>query len=816
MLTSDLFVRRVGLLTGCYLVAASIGASSPPSRIGESLESGRTFQLSGNTHPLIRSLPDKGSTNEQTALPRLTIEFQRSAKQQASLTKLLAGQQNPSSPQYHKWITPEEFGEQFGMSSQDLEKVRHWLQNVGFTNIQVARSKNAISMSGTVGKAEYAFETPIHNFDRNGVLHYANTADPMLPAALQGMVSYVRGLSDLRPKPRSMPRPRFTSNISGDIYIAPGDFTTIYDLQPLYNNGINGAGQKIAIAGQTDIQTFDIEAFQTAAGLTVKGPTVVLDGTDPGLQSSDLSEAELDIEWAGAVAPGATIIYVNSSDAFTSAIYAIQNQLANVLSLTYGQCEAQTGQAEIQSLDLDFQQASAQGMTVVAAAGDSGAADCDYSSDPSKLDTVATNGLAVDFPASDPNVTGVGGTQFNEGTGTYWASTNNSDGESALSYIPEIAWNDDCTPGATSASDCTATSTYGLSASGGGVSTAFNTKPAWQVGPGVPADGARDVPDLSLDASPNHDGYLVCETPPTNGVPATTSSCVNGTFRNASTYLNVVGGTSIASPMFAGIVALIDQMTGAAQGNVNPRLYALASLSSDDFHDITAGNNFVPCTVGTPDCGSNGILGYNAAAGYDQVTGLGSIDATNLVESFAPSFTLSINPTTLTVADSSSGTATVAVAAFGGFTGTVSFTCSVPSTLTGITCQIPGSVTGSGSTTLTISNSTSSSSVGPKWRWIVPIETGGWLLPLSALGLLLTSALAAMRRPWRVKMAGAALLSAMVMTGCGGGSSSSGSSSSVTTTPPSVTGTVTVTAVSSATSLASSITKTITLSVTEP
>jgi subtilase family serine protease len=809
MVNRNYLVRWLfAIAAGCLIGPSAFAA--PPSRITENLGSGRTFQLEGNTHPLVATLPDKGSAPPDTPLPRITIDFNMSAAQQAALSKLLADQQNPSSPRYHQWLTPEQFGEQFGMSASDLSKVTNWARSLGFTNIQVARSKNSVSMAGTAALAEYAFQTAIHNFDRNGTIHFANIADPMLPAGLRGVVSSVRGLSNLRPKPRVKVKPHLSEGSSGN-FIAPGDFATIYDLQPLYNSGIDGTGQKIAIVGQTDIQTFDIEAFQSAAGLTVKAPTIVLAGTDPGLVKDDLSEAELDVEWAAAVAPGATIVYVNSQDAFTSLTYAIQNKVANVLSVTYGNCESQFGTSSIKTYEGYFQQANSQGMTLVAASGDSGAADCDGSTDPNKLDTSATQGLAVDYPASSVYVTGAGGTTFNEGGGNYWALSNSADGSSALSYIPEMAWNDDCSPGATSAADCSATATYGLSASGGGVST-VNPKPSWQAATGVPADGARDVPDISLAASPNHDGYVVCETPPTHGVPATTSSCVNG-FASSTQTLNIVGGTSVSAPAFAGMIALINQMTSGAQGNVNPRLYVLASAAPDVFHDITLGNNIVPCTAGSTDC-SNGILGYNTAAGYDLVTGLGSVDGNNLVQSFAPSYTLSVSPSTLTIPNASSGSSTVTVTPVGGFSGTVSFTCSVPSTLSNTTCSIPGTVTQTGSATVTISNATAASASFWK-RDFPPGNNSAFLFGMLALGI--TSAILATRKHPRAPLGALALFSLALMTGCGGGNSSSSSSSSVSGSQgASVTGTVTITATSSATSLANSITKTITISVTEP
>jgi subtilase family serine protease len=297
---------------------------------------------------------------------------------------------------------------------------------------------------------------------------------------------------------------------------------------------------------------------------------------------------------------------VNSQDAFTSATYAIDQNVGEVLSISYGACEAETPSTQIEAMNSVFQQANAQGITVVAASGDQGAADCDEPVGASGLPpSSASRGLAVDFPGSSPYVTGAGGTEFNENGQTYWSASNNSNAGSALSYIPEIAWND------------TAADGY-LSASGGGASALF-AKPSWQKGTGVPADGFRDVPDIALSASPDHDPYLICSA----------GWCTNG-FRDSQTYLDTIGGTSAAVPTFAGIVALINQKTHSSQGNINPALYALASATPGAFHDITAGSNVVPCVVGTPDC-ADGSMGYTAGPGYDQVTGLGSVDTYNLV-----------------------------------------------------------------------------------------------------------------------------------------------------------------------------------------
>jgi hypothetical protein len=586
------------------LASALCLAAGPPSRIHAELQSRRTFRLTGNVHPSIASAVDGGEVPDSLPLPRISIHFKMTAAQKADLDGLLAAQQNPSSPQYHKWLTPEQYADRFGLSTADLDYITAWLERMGFTDIQAARGRSFVTMSGTAAQVRYAFQTAIRHYRVNGNLHYANAAEPALPIELEGMVAGIRGLSDFRPQPRARPKPRFTSSLSSNHYLAPGDFATIYGLQPLYNSGIDGTGQSIAIAGQTDIQLSDIEAFQTASGLPVKDPQVVLTGADPGTSSGDLAEADLDIEWAGAVARGATIVYVNSPDAFTSASFAIDTDVAPVLSLTYGSCETQISSGQIDSMNSLFAQGNAEGITILVASGDTGAADCE-----ALTARIAVNGLAVDFPASSPYVTAVGGTEFNEGTGNYWSSTNGANSRSALSYIPETVWNDTAQDGT-------------LSASGGGASVRF-AKPSWQTGPGVPNDGARDVPDIALNASVDHDGYLTCSS----------GWCVDG-YRDSGGYLDVVGGTSAGAPTFAGVVALINQQTRSRQGNLNPALYTLAVTSTSVFHDITGGNNMVPCRTGTPNC-TTGLIGYSAGQGYDQATGLGSVNAYNLVNQLA-------------------------------------------------------------------------------------------------------------------------------------------------------------------------------------
>lgn len=625
------------LLFGRFLSAVILSSGMVPAmhgavqnRIAGGVGSA-TVVLPQSVPPRASRATDLGEASGNTALPSMTLRFSMTAAQQAALTQLLEDQQNPASPQYHQWLTPEQFAARFGLSSGDVAKVSQWLTSQGFKITATARSSTFIQFSGTVAQAEAAFKTSIHrlsipveaNVGGQSEEHIANVTEASLPSGIAGVVAAISGLDDFKLKPRVRARmvqasanPKFTSSISGDNFLAPSDFATIYDTQPLLSSSIDGAGLTIAIAGQTDIALSDVTAFRAAAGLSTNLPTVKLYGSDPGTSSTDLPEADLDVEWSGAVAPSASILYVNSSDVVTSLTDIIDNKLAPIASISYGECESQTGAPQLISLNQLFMQANAQGMTVVGPGGDSGATDCDYQV------SIATQGLAVDFPASSPYVTGAGGSQFNEGTGTYWNTTNNADGGSAISYIPEAVWNE------TAEDD-------ELGAGGGGASSFF-TKPSWQTGTGVPDDFARDVPDIALNASADHDGYLFCSA----------GSCVNG-FRTSAAAtadcptgncLDVVGGTSAGTPSFAGILALIEQKIGSTTGvgNANPVIYALANSTyyGEDFHDITAGNNASPCEAGSIDCPSGGNIGYNAGVGYDQASGWGSVDAFNLANTW--------------------------------------------------------------------------------------------------------------------------------------------------------------------------------------
>ena len=661
---------RIVLRGFCAAVLLSLSASvygSVSNRVTGAVSSGERATLGHHVSPKALKAADLGEADSSLVLSNMTLRFSLTDSQQAALTELLLEQQQVNSANYHKWLTPEQYAAQFGLSSDDLAKVTAWLTGQGFKVTETARSGTFIRFSGTAAQVKQAFGTTIHRLSVDGESHYANLTDPTVPAAFSGVVSGMTGLHNFRLTPHVKSRlvaadavhGDFTSSVSGSHYIAPGDFYTIYDETPLMAAAINGTGQTVAVMGQTDISLSDVAAFRSASGLTANVPTVKLYGTDPGTSKNDIDEAQLDVEWSGVSASAATILYVNSTDVIdTSLTDAIDNNLAPVMTVSYGDCEANYGQASLNTFNLLFQQANAQGITIVGPGGDSGAADCDYAV------TTATQGLAVDFPASSPFVTGVGGTMFNEGSANYFSTTNNSFGGSAISYIPEAVWNE--------------TSTAGELAAGGGGLSAFFAKPAWQVGTGVPADSSRDVPDLSLDAAANHDGFLFCSQ----------GSCTNNTFRNSGGFLNVVGGTSIATPTFAGILGLVEQKIGSRIGNANPTIYALANSTyyANIFHDISTGNNAVPCTTGTVSCLSGGTIGYNATAGYDLATGWGSIDTFNLVNDWnlVPALATGVTTTSNTTLTASSSNVVAGA--------TITVTALVASATSSVTAVPTGSV----------------------------------------------------------------------------------------------------------------------------
>ncbi|MCU1324152.1 MAG: Multicopper oxidase [Acidobacteriaceae bacterium] len=714
---------RFALPVLLLLTASTFSHAAVQSRIS-SVNTSSRVAMEHTVSPRALAGRDLGAAPGDQKLTSLTLFFNRTAAQQSALDQLLIDLQNPSSPRYHQWITPEQFGAQFGLSAQDLAKVTQWLASQGLTVTSTARGSNFVTFSGTIAQIQQAFDTSIHTVMVDGETHISNVSEPDLPAGIAGVVSTITGLNDLKLKSRARVsqvaapaslggsaqpntvRPQFTSNTSGSHYVTPGDFYKIYDVSPIFSSGYNGSGITIAVMGQTDISISDVTAFRNAASAsstnfpsasfpasnlpsvfciqTNAAGTVTTAGivTSPasaptcvGSSSSDLAEAQLDVEWSGAVAPAAKILYVDSSDVLNiSLVQAINRNLAPIITISYGLCEPSGGANALAAYNQLFQQANAQGQTIVGPAGDSGATDCDYGGYP------AVQGLAVDFPASSPNVTGIGGTMFNEDTGTYWQAASGSDViTSALGYIPETVWNE-------------TTATNGLSAGGGGASVLFS-KPSWQVGTGVPADSVRDVPDVSLNAAASYEGYIFCSS----------GSCTNG-FRTAAGNLNVVGGTSVGAPSFGGILALIQQQINSKMGNANPTIYGLASKSngSSIFHDVSTGNNSSPCVAGTPNCPTGGSIGYTATTGYDLATGWGSVDASLMANNWT-----SVTPAGTIVAGTKTGstvlvTTNTAVCAVSSGSMVINVAVSNSSTAGSAATPTPSSVVPTGTVTILI------------------------------------------------------------------------------------------------------------------
>ncbi len=649
------YFLAAAVVLGCF----ATGLLAQRARITEAIDNSRRVRLSGHMHPLARAEFDRGRVDPSMPLESLNLILKPSANQQEALNQLLAAQQDPSSPDYHRWLTPEEYADRFGANPGDISQVTQWLEQRGFHVTAIARARNWISFSGTAGQVASAFGAEIHRYQVNSETHFANAAEPSVPEAFSVIVQGIRGLSDFRMKPLLRPRtspvaapqqPAYTSSTSGNHYLSPDDFATIYDLKPLYGAGINGAGQKLVVTGQTQINLSDIEQFRTRFNLPPNDPQVMLvpNTRDPGISSNDVAEADLDLELSGAAAPNASITFLYSYDVMNAAQYAIDQNLAPVLSISYGSCETETTTTDARTFQAWAQQGNAEGITWVAATGDSGGADCIAPGDNTD------GGPSVDVPASIPEVTGMGGTEFNEGLGQFWSTTNNVNGGSALSYIPEMAWND---------------SSSGNPGAGGGGASVIFLKPPWQTGAGVPNDNARDVPDISLSASPEHDGFMIY----TGG------------------QLQIYGGTSVASPSFAGIATLLNQyvvlngvQSSPGLGNMNPKLYALAQTAPGAFHDITTGNNIVTVTCGprSQNC-TSGSFGFATGPGYDQATGLGSLDVSVLFTAWSgksgfisrstPSMTLSSGAASILSSTSATITATVRSSNGGTPSGAVTF-----------------------------------------------------------------------------------------------------------------------------------------------
>jgi subtilase family serine protease len=703
--------------------SAAPQSAAVPARITQAIDETQLVTLKGNVHPLVRAAFDQGAVVDSMPMNRMLLMLKRSMEQESALTQLLVDQHNTNSPNFHKWLTPEQFATQFGPADADIQTITSWLQSHGFQVAKVTTGKLAIEFSGTAAQVKQAFHTEIHNYVLNGELHLANASDPQIPAALTAVVRGLAPLNNFRAKPdhrvvgefskskessQSKPvNPELTTSNPTGFGLGPTDFATIYNVLPLWNatpTAVDGTGQSIAVIGVSNINLQDVQDFRTIFGLPTGGPTntpiVVIDGADPGiLTGGSETEALLDVEWSGAVAKGAQIHFVIAADTdiasglILAILHVIDNNSDPILSLSFGDCELNEGSNNTGFWEPVWEQAAAQGITVTVSTGDNGSAGCENSNLPAP--NPATTGLQVSGFASTPFNVAVGGTDFNDaGTqSTYFSATNAPNTlASALGYIPESTWNQSCTNasfGTNPEANCNSTvaankaAVFTVGGSGGasncatqnssGVCTGGYPKPAYQsfisAANGMPADGVRDLPDVSLFASAgfNKSFYVVCEAD-----AVSSPSCTGTTFNFLA-----VGGTSASTPSFAGIMALVNQKNGR-QGNANFVLYKLAQTqyaagtacnsvasplpnASCTFNDVTTGTIAMPCTKGSLNCNTTvgtdtiGVLsGFSTTPGYDLATGLGSVNVQNLVNNwtngvnaFTPSsVTLSLSPTT--------------------------------------------------------------------------------------------------------------------------------------------------------------------------
>ncbi len=755
------FRRAAGLAVALVMpFAAYAQTSAVRPRITAQIDEGNLTTLRGNTHPLARPQFDQGAVADSQPIRRMLLLLQRSPEQETALRTLIDQQQSKASPNYHQWLTPQQFGQQFGAAPADIQTVTGWLQSHGFQIARVSTGGTLIEFSGTAGQVLNAFHTQIHQYIVNGEERLANSTDPQIPTAIASVVAGPVSLHNFPRKAESQIRgtflkdrttgkitptasPSFTFSNTGcsqnSIFssncnaLGPGDFAAIYNVNPLWNPGISGhvidgTGQTIAIVGDSEICTAsspdfgscitdDVSNFRGLFGLSTSNlPTVILDGPDPGFNGDEV-EGDLDVEWSGAVARNATIDFViaegteASAGTDLAAEYIVDNNLAPVLSESFGECEPFLLANGNLFESFLWEQAAAQGITAVVSAGDSGSAACDNQN----LQSTALNGASVSGIASTPFNVAVGGSDFDFTATNYpsafWSTSsstvNGIADVSAKGYIPEVPWNNSCARSGLTGCNSLAGNSSLLNIEGGGggqsscVAAVLNPdnsiscptaaytnstipgwpKPAYQPtatgsGLNVGNDLTRDLPDVSLfsaDGILSNSFYIVCDADITGG------PCV---INNVEINFVGVGGTSSSAPAFAGMMALVNEnmalnhpTLSPRQGNANYVLYPLAanqsalscnSSSSPNaqctFNDVTKGNNSVPCAGGSFNCssGTSGALGvvetgtpantpsYTAGTGFDLATGLGTINAFNLVSNW-PTEVGTFTPTTTTL-----------------------------------------------------------------------------------------------------------------------------------------------------------------------
>ncbi len=692
--------------------------SEGAARIAGPVDEHTRVVLHGNVSAAIQPQYDRGEAPGSNQLTSVRVVLARSAEQQASLDRFEQELQDKSSPAYHRWLTPEEFGRRYGPADSDIAAIVGWLQSHGLAVQPVSPGRTNIAFSGAVSQVEETFATSIHAYEIEGERFYSNTGDPTVPAALAPLVQGIAHLNTRNPRPTSIPAiagrldpvsrrlapattaarngttPNFTPPAGGNLYLVPGDAATIYDtpnpiLNANYSSGpkYDGTGVSIGVVGTALLKTTTLQNYRSNFLGDTTAPVITNIGGVTFTGGS--SEPYLDLEIAGGLAPGATLHYYLANDLNTPLDQALSDNTIDILVFAYDVCERIITTADNAAINKNWEQAAAQGIAVTVSSGDTGSAGCDGISTNGLTTAMASKGLGVNAYAATPFNVAVGGTDFdelNQNFATYSTTGGNAKTfyRTVLKYIPEATFDS-----STQKDDTIAFNKPwgGLSvfppniyAGGGGPSTCSTnatspgvvgrcttgySKPSWQRGAGVPADGVRDLPDVALISGIGFDNasWLVCDD---------TNDCTlqpGGGFA-----FSAFGGTSTAAPAFAGILALVQQSTGGRLGQAATQLYNLynGSHAPQIFHDVTQGNNSVPCKQGSPNCSKDKAgyyfeSGYNATAGYDLATGLGSVDATQLINlwatatsGIAATVTVTPTPTSLTTADSVTVAVTVA------------------------------------------------------------------------------------------------------------------------------------------------------------
>jgi subtilase family serine protease len=795
------------LLLAATVFAGGARAQQPADRVLGEVDSTR-FQVLTNHHPLwANAANDLGAAPADRQMTPMTLVLARPAAREAAFQALLAEQQNLASPQFHHWLTPAEVGERFGLSDHDLAALTGWLQASGLQVNRVSNSRVFITFSGAAADVGRAFQTQVHRYMVNGEERLSVSSDPRIPQALAPAIKAIHGLYTIDERPHSIATvqsaaPLATSS-NGSHFMAPADFATIYSLPSSWT----GAGQTIGIAGRSRTNFADFSIFRSRTNATFPNPTEVVPtaygGVDPGpaltapptnsTSADDQSEATLDVLRAGSTAPGAQLLLVVATKA-SGGIEADGQYLvdttpvpAQVMSISFGSCESSAGLSGVTYWDSLFQQGAAEGISSFVSSGDSGASGCDtqFTTPPASPSPISPN-----YICSSSYVTCVDGTEFNDtaNPSLYWSSSSNASTlESAYSYIPEGGWNEPMT-----SPTPPATPAVQIAASGGGVS-AFIATPSWQSGTGVPsARAGRYTPDVSFSAS-NHDGYYGC-------FAAGGGSCVTG---SNGTYMFVgFSGTSAAAPAMAGVAALLDQKRGAAQGNLNPGIYTTAVDAPTAFNDVTVASSGVSsCNVNTPSMCNNsaagttgltgGQAGYLVTAGYDEVTGLGSLNIGSFLNSYtvstisAGSFTVAGASLTVARGATTGNTSAITVTPAGGFTGSVTLTATLATGPSGYNTTYqpaftfgstsPCTITNASGCTATLTVATTAATTGalsyPQPRGLPWYAGGG-----TALACILLCGISKRRRSLRNLLGMAILLAALAgaFSACGGGSGNSG------------------------------------------